>query len=91
MASKVSYRAGLYSHQTCALLSWGLSGHKHAAKIDCAHRRACKLLIDCNQNIPTFHSIDDYFDSLQVFNTNKRYFHQYFKDKLSSHQSSHMH
>ena len=40
--------------------------------------------------ILTFHSIYDYFALLKDFNTNTLNFHQYFKDKLSSHQPSHM-
>ena len=38
-----------------------------------------------------FHSIYDYFALLKAFNTKTANFHQYFKDKLSSHQPSHMH
>ena len=53
-------------------------------------RRACKLLTDYNQKILTFHSIYDYFALLKAF-TNTLNFYQYFKDKLSSHQPSHMH
>ena len=55
-------------------------------KIECARRRACKLLTDYNQKILTFHSINDYFALLKDFNTNTLNFYQYFKDKLSSHQ-----
>ena len=36
----------VYSHLTYALLAWGRSGRINAAKIECAHRRACKLLTD---------------------------------------------
>ena len=61
------------------------------AKIECAHRKARKLLTDYNHRILTFHSIYDYFASLKAFNTNTLNYHQYFKDKLSSHQPSHMH
>ena len=50
-----------------------------------------KLLTDYNQKILTFYSIYDYFVLLKVFNTNTLNFHQYFKDKLYSHQPSHMH
>ena len=39
----------------------------------------------------TFHSIYDFFALLKAFNTSSPNFRQYFKDKLSSHQSSHMH
>ena len=53
--------------------------------------RARKLLIDYNHRILTFHSIYDYFALLNAFNIKKINFHQYFKDKLSSHQPSHMH
>ena len=81
----------LYSHLTYALLAWGRSGRTNAAKIECAHRRAGKLLTDYNHRILTFHLIYDYFALLKAFNTNTHNFHQYFKDKLSSHQPSHMH
>ena len=52
---------------------------------------ASKWLTNYNQNILTFHSIYDYFALLKAFNTNAENFHQYFNDKLSSHQPSHMH
>ena len=81
----------VYSHLTYALLAWGRSGNTNAAKIECPHIRACKLLPDYNQKILTFHSINNYFSLLKAFNTNTLNFHQYFKDKLSSHQLSHMH
>ena len=42
------------------LLAWGRSGRTNAAKIECAHRRARKLLTDYNHRILTFHSIYDY-------------------------------
>ena len=45
------------------------------AKIECIHRRACKLLTDYNQKILTFHSIYDYFSLLKAFNTNTHNFH----------------
>ena len=80
-----------YSHLTYALLAWERSGSTNAAKIECAHRRACKLLTDYNQKILTFHLIYDYFALLKAFNTNTLNFHQYFKDKLPSHQPSHIH
>ena len=73
------------------LLAWGRSGLMNAAKIECAHRRACKLLADYNHRILTFHSIYDYFALLKAFNTNTLNYYQYFKDKSSSHQPSHMH
>ena len=38
----------VYSYLTYALLAWGRSGRTNAAKIECAHRRACKLLTDYN-------------------------------------------
>ena len=85
------YYSLVYSHLTYALLAWGRSGSTNAAKIECAHRRACKLLTDYNQKILSFHSIYDYFALLKVFNTNTHNFHKYFKDKLSSHQLSHIH
>ena len=81
----------MYSHLTYALLAWGRSGSTNAAKIECAHRRVCKLLTDYNHRILTFHSIYDYFALLKAFSTNTLNFHQYFKDKLSSHQPSHIH
>ena len=75
------YYSLVYSHLTYALLAWGRSGRTNAAKIECAHRRACKLL----------HSIHDHFALLKAFDKNTLNFHKYFKDKLSSHQPSHMH
>ena len=45
---------------------------------------------DYNLRIPTFNSIYDCFALLEAFNTNTLNFHQYFKDKLLSHQPSHM-
>ena len=85
------YYCLVYSHLTYALLAWGRSGLANAAKIECAHRRACKLLTDYNHRILTFHSIYDYFALLKACNTNTLNYHQYFQDKLSSHQPSHMH
>ena len=79
----------VYSHLTYSLLAWGRSGRTNAAKIQRAHRRACKLLTDYNQKILTFHSIYDYFALLKTYNTNALNFHQYFKYKLS-HQQSHL-
>ena len=81
----------MYSHLTYALLTLGRSGRTNAAKIECAHNRACKLLTDNNEKILTFHLIYDYFALLKAFNTNTINFHQYFNDKLSSHEPSHMH
>ena len=42
----ILYYSLMYSHLTYALLAWGRSGSTNAAKIECAHRRACKLLTD---------------------------------------------
>ena len=53
------YYSLVYSHLTYALLAWGRSGRTNAAKIECAHRRARKLLTDYNRKILTFHSIYD--------------------------------
>ena len=85
------YYSLVYSHLTYAVLAWGRSGLTNAAKIEFAHRRACKLLTGYNHRILTFHSIYDYFALLKAFNTNTLNYHQYFEDKLSSHQPSHMH
>ena len=63
----------------------GSSGRTNAAKIECAQRRARKLHTDYKDRILTFHTIYDYFALLKAFNTNTVNFHQYFKDKLSSH------
>ena len=38
------YYSLVCSHLTYALLEWGRSGGINAAKIECAHRRACKFL-----------------------------------------------
>ena len=85
------YSSLVYSHLTYALLAWGRSGLTNAGKIECAHRRACKLLTDYSHRILTFHSIYDYFTLLKAFNASTLKNHQYFKDKLSSYQPSHMH
>ena len=75
---------------TYALLAWGTSGRTNVAKIECAHRRARKLLIDYNPRFLTFHSIYGYFALFKAFNTKTFNFHQYFKAKFSSHQRSHI-
>ena len=61
----------------------------YAANIECAHRRAHKFLTAYKHRILAFHSVYDYFALLKAFYTNTLNFHQYFKDKLSSHQPSH--
>ena len=81
----------LFSHLTYAWLVWGRAGRINAAKTECANRRASKLLTDYNHWTLTVHSIYEYSALLKAFNTNTLNFHQYFKDKLSSHQPSHMH
>ena len=48
------YYSFVYSHLTYALLPWGRSKRTNAAKIECAHRRARKLLTDYNHRICTF-------------------------------------
>ena len=76
----------VYSHLTYAayaLLAWGRSGRTNAAMIECAHRRARKLLTDFNHRILTFHSIYDYFALLKAFHTNTLNYHQYFKNKIN--------
>ena len=78
-------------YDLCSTGMGKIGKYTNAAQIECAHRRACKLLTDYNQKILTFHSIYDYFALLKAFNTNTPNFHPYFKDKLSSHQPSHMH
>ena len=84
------YYSLVYCYLTYALLAWGRSGRTNAAKIECAHRRARKLLTDYNHRILTSHSIYDYFALLKAFNTNTLNFHQYFKYKLS-YQPSRLH
>ena len=76
------YYSLVFSKMTCALLAWGRLGRNNAAKIECAHRRACKLLTDYNQKILTLHSIYDYFALLKAFYTNTLNFHRYFKVDL---------
>ena len=63
------YYSLVYSHLTYALLASGRSGRPIAAKIECAHRRASKLLT-YYKKISTFHLIYDYFALLKAFNTN---------------------
>ena len=85
------YYSLVYSHLTYfALLVLGRSGRTNAAMIECAHRRARKLLKDYNHRILTFHSIYDYFCFIKGFKYKYLNCHQYFKDKLSSCQPSHM-
>ena len=64
------------------------SGHTNAAKIECAHRRARKLLTDYNHRILTFHSIYDYF---ALLNATQIPFILINISMTSSHQPSHMH
>ena len=78
------YYSLVHSHLTYALPAWGRSGHTNAAKTECAHRKASKLLAYYNHKILTFHSIYDYFALLKAFNTNKINYHQYFIEKLSA-------
>ena len=82
-----------FSHNMTRMwLSWGTSGHTNAAKIECAHIRASKLRTYYNQKIFTFSLfMITYFDLLKAFYTKTFNFHQYFEDKLSSHEPSHMH
>ena len=51
------YYSLVYSHLTYALLAWEDREVLMLLKIECAHRRACKILTDYNQRILTFHSI----------------------------------
>ena len=76
------YYSLVYSHLTCALLAWGRSGRTNVAKIECAHRRARKLLKDYNHSILTFHSIYDYFALLKAFNTNTINFSSIFQGQI---------
>ena len=43
----------VYSHLTHVLLAWGRSGRTNTIKIECAHRRARKLLTDYNHRVLT--------------------------------------
>ena len=79
------YYSLVYSHLTYTLLAWGRSGRTNAAKIECAHRRACKLLTDYNQKDPFgSYSIYYYFTLLKAFNTNTLNFHQYLRQIIFS-------
>ena len=78
------YRSLVYSHLDLCYTGMGKTGSTNAAKIECAHRSAWKLLTDHNQKILTFHSFYEYFALLKAFNRNTINFHQYFKEKLSS-------
>ena len=60
-------------------------------RLSVSHESMQIILTDYNEKIVTFHSIYDYFALLKAFNTNTINFHQYCKDKLTSHQPSHMH
>ena len=76
------YYSLVYSHLTYALVAWGRLGRTNAAKIECAHRRARKLLTDYNHRILTFHSIYDYFAVLKAFNTNTLKFSSIFQRQI---------
>ena len=60
-------------------------------KTESFNRRAQKVLTYYNQKLLTFHEIYDNFALFKAFNINAHNFHPYFKDKLSSHQPTHMH
>ena len=85
----------VYSHLTYGLLAFGRSGRTNAAKIvrmsvlTREHSNYSQTITIAR--ILTFHSIYDYFALLKAFNTNTLNFQQCFRDKLSSHQPSHMH
>ena len=81
---------GVFPSDLCFAGIGKIGTYYNAATIECAHRRACKLLTDYKQKILTFPSIYVYFAILKAFNTNTFNFHLYFKGILSS-QPSHMH
>ena len=102
---KVSYRIANYrtrhqvfrcicsfSHMTYAVLACGWSGRTimllWLGVLTGEHANYSQIINKLT--ILTFHSIYDYFALLKAFNTNTPNFHQYFKDKLSSHQPSHI-
>ena len=84
------YYSLVNSHLTYALLAWGRYGRTNAV-----NRLSVPTGEHANYSqiiwILTFHPIYDYFALLTDFNTNTLDLHQYFKDKLSCHQPSHMH
>ena len=75
---------GVFKSDLCVTDMGKIGSYTNAAKIECAHRRARKLLPGYNHWILNIHLIDDYFALLKAFNTNTLNYHQYFKDKLSS-------
>ena len=80
---------GVFPSDLC-FTGMGKIGTSNPAKIECAHRRAHKLLTDFNHKILIFYSIYDYFALLIAFGTNTLILHRYFKNKLFCHQPFHM-
>ena len=76
----------LYIHYNNEIVMGSYSCSTHCALLYYTIRK-----LKFYRNYWLIHSIYDYFALLKAFNTNTRNFHQYFKDKLSSHQQSHMH
>ena len=79
--SATLYYSLMYSHLTYALLAWrrlGVLTGENANYSQIITKRSPLLIYD-------------YFALLKAFNTCTLHFHQYFKDKLSSRQPSHMH
>ena len=73
------YYSLVYSPLTYELLAWERSGRTNASKIECAHRRACKLIKDYNQRILTFLLVYDYFAVLKGFQHKYKYFSSLFQ------------
>ena len=80
----------MFPSDLCVTGMGKIGTYYNAANIECALNRARNLLKVYNHRILTFHSIYDSFALLKDFNTTTLNFHQYFKDKLSSHEPSHV-
>ena len=61
----------VFPSDLCFTIAWRRSGRTNAAKIECVHMRARKLLTcDYNQNFIIFHSTNNSLAFLKAFNTN---------------------
>ena len=81
---------GVFPSDLCST-GMGRSGRTKAAKIECAHRRACKLLTDphFSLNLWLLCFIKGFQMKIPIIKW--RVFWWEHKDKLCSHQPSHMH
>ena len=87
------YYSLVYSHLINALLAWGRSRRTimllTLSAFSGEHAHYSQIITKRSSLFTQFIII--YIYILKAFNTNALNFHQYFKDKLSSHQPSHIH